>query len=129
MFAVFIGTAELLARVTRQVDADSARLTALFKDLHQNPEIGFTEVRTAGIVAKELRELGFTVTEGIGKTGVVGVLRNGPGSVVWFRADMDANGGVRETTGLPWAAKNRQRLADGSEIDAMHSCGHDAHVT
>jgi hippurate hydrolase len=119
----------LIARVNQQVDADSARLTTLFKDLHQHPEIGFTEVRTAGIVAKELRALGFTVTEGIAKTGVVGVLRNGPGPVVWFRADMDAIGGVRETTGLAWAAKARQRLPGGVEIDVMHSCGHDAHVT
>ena len=66
--------------------------------------------------------------EGIGKTGVVGVLKNGPGPTVWFRADMDSNA-VREATGLPWAATKPQRLADGTEIDVMHACGHDAHVT
>jgi amidohydrolase len=118
----------LIAKVNAAVDADSARLTAMFKDLHQNPEIAFTEKRTAAIVAKELKALGFTVTEGIGKTGVVGVLKNGAGPTVWFRADMDANA-VREATGLPYAAKAKQRLDDGSEIDAMHACGHDAHVT
>jgi amidohydrolase len=118
----------LIAKVNAAVDADSARLTAMFKDLHQNPEIAFTEKRTAAIVAKELKALGFTVTEGIGKTGVVGVLNNGAGPTVWFRADMDANA-VREATGLPYAAKAKQRLDDGSEIDAMHACGHDAHVT
>ena len=96
--------------------------------LHQHPEIAFTEKRTAAIVAKNLKELGFTVTEGVGQTGVVGVLKNGPGPTVWFRADMDSNS-VRETTGLPYAAKAKQRLADGSEIDVMHACGHDAHVT
>ncbi len=120
--------AALIGKVSAAVDADAARLTAMFKDLHANPEIAFTEKRTAGIVAKELKALGFSVTEGIGKTGVVGVLKNGAGPTVWFRADMDANA-VREATGLPYAAKAKQRLADGSEIDVMHACGHDAHVT
>ena len=63
------------------------------------------------------------------KPGVVGVLKNGPGPTLWYRADMDANGGVRETTGLPWAAMQPQTLADGSEVDVMHACGHDAHIT
>lgn len=119
---------ELIAKVEERVDADSSRLTGIFKDLHQNPEIAFTETRTAAIVAKNLRALGLAVTEGIGGTGVVGVLENGPGPTVWFRADMDANA-VRETTGLPWASIEKQRLPDGSEIDVMHACGHDAHVT
>ena len=120
--------AELIAKVQAAVDVETARLTAVFKDLHQHPEIGFTEARTAAIVAKDLRALGFTVTENVGKTGVVGVLKNGPGPTVWYRADMDANS-VREATGLPYAATAKQRLADGSEIDVMHACGHDAHVT
>jgi hippurate hydrolase len=119
---------ELLAKVQRIVDADSARLTAVFKDLHQHPELAFTETRTAGIIAKNLRGLGFKVTEGIGKTGVVGVLANGPGPTLWFRADIDANA-VKETTGLAWAAKGPQRMLDGSEVDVMHACGHDAHAT
>ncbi len=118
----------LIAKVNTAVAADTPRLTAIFKDLHQHPEIAFTETRTAAIVAKELKALGFIVTEGIGKTGVVGVLKNGPGPTVWFRADMDSNS-IREATGLPWAATAQQRLADGSEIDVMHACGHDAHVT
>ncbi|MCU0869907.1 MAG: amidohydrolase [Burkholderiales bacterium] len=120
--------AALIARASAVVDADTPRLVEMFKDLHEHPEIGFTEVRTAGIVARELRAAGFTVTEGIGRTGVVGVLANGPGPTVWFRADMDSNS-VAETTGLPWGAPKRQRLADGREIDVMHACGHDAHVT
>jgi amidohydrolase len=124
---VAIDTA-LVTKIHAAVDADTARLTAIFKDLHQHPELAFTETRTAAIVARELEALGFKVTQGIGKTGVVGVLENGPGPTVWFRADMDANA-VRETTGLPYAASAPQRLADGSEIDVMHACGHDAHVT
>jgi amidohydrolase len=118
----------VIDRVNAAVETDSARLTTMFKDIHSHPEIGFTETRTAAIVAKELKALGFEVTTGIGKTGVVGVLRNGPGKTVWYRADMDSNS-VREVTGLPYAATMPQKLADGTEQWAMHACGHDAHVT
>lgn len=118
----------LLQKVNTLVDADNDRLVAMYKDLHQHPEIAFTENRTAAVVSKELNALGFTVTEGIAHTGVVGVLENGPGPTVWYRADMDANA-VRETTGLPYAATEKQRLVDGSDIDVMHACGHDAHIT
>lgn len=121
-------SSQLLTQLNDTVASDSERLIALYKDLHQHPEIGYTEVRTAGIVSQQLRELGFDVTEGIAKTGVVGVLRNGDGPTVWYRADMDALQ-VREATGFDYAAKTKQRLADGSEIDVMHACGHDAHVT
>ena len=119
---------DLIAKVTAAVEADASRLTAIFKDLHQHPEIAFTEMRTAGVVARELKALGYEVTTGIGSTGVVGVFRNGPGPTLWFRADMDANS-VLEATGLPWAATAPQRLPDGSEIPVMHACGHDAHTT
>jgi hippurate hydrolase len=119
---------DLITKVAAAVDADAPRLTAIFKDLHQHPEIAFTETRTAGIVAKELKALGYEVTTGVGKTGVVGVFRNGPGPTLWFRADMDSNS-VLEATGLPWASTAPQRLADGSEIPVMHACGHDAHTT
>jgi amidohydrolase len=115
-------------RVSAAVDSDAARLEVVFKDLHAHPELPFTETRTAAIVAKELKALGFEVTTGIGGTGVVGVMKNGPGKTVWYRADMDANG-VEEITGLPYAATQKQKLPDGSEEWAMHACGHDAHVT
>lgn len=118
----------LIARLDATVGADAPRLTAIFKDLHAHPEIAFTETRTAALVAKELKALGFDVTTGVGKTGVVGVLKNGPGPTLWFRADMDSNS-VEEATGLPWAATKPQRLADGSDIPVMHACGHDAHTT
>ncbi|MGY3912793.1 amidohydrolase [Aeromonas piscicola] len=121
-------SSQLLTRINETVAGDSERLIALFKDFHRHPEIGYTEVRTAGIVSQQLRELGFEVTEGIAKTGVVGVLRNGAGPTVWYRADMDALQ-VREATGFDYAATAKQRLADGSETDVMHACGHDAHVT
>jgi amidohydrolase len=119
---------ETIRQIHALIDADGARLTAIFKDLHEHPEIGFTEKRTAGIVSRELKSLGYSVTEGVGGTGVVGVLRNGTGPTVWYRADMDANA-VKEETGLPYAPKAKQRLPDGSDVDVMHSCGHDAHIT
>jgi amidohydrolase len=118
----------LVAKAGAAVDADAPRLIAIFKDLHQHPELAFTETRTAAIVAKELKALGFTVTTGIGKTGVVGVLKNGAGKTLWVRADMDANG-VKEPKGVAYAASEPQKLADGTTVDAMHACGHDAHVT
>ena len=95
--------APLIAKATAAVEADAARLVGIYKDLHQNPELGFMEVRTAAIVAKELAALGLDVKTGIGKTGVVAVLENGPGPVVMYRADMDANA-VEEATGLPYAS-------------------------
>lgn len=119
---------ELVSKAKVAVDADTVRLTAMFKDIHQHPELGFMEERTAAIIAKELKDLGFEVTQGIGGTGVVGVLRNGDGPVVMYRADMDANA-VEEATGLPWASKVRVKREDGSEVPVAHMCGHDAHVT
>jgi amidohydrolase len=108
--------------------ADSLRLVDMYKDLHQNPELGFMEVRTSGIIAKELQLLGFQVITGIGKTGVVGILKNGAGPTVMYRADMDCNS-VRETTGLPYASTKIMKKEDGTETPVMHACGHDAHVT
>jgi hippurate hydrolase len=120
--------AAMIEGVGRAVDADSTRLEKIFKDLHQNPELGFMETRTAGVVARELKALGFAVQTGIGKTGVVGILRNGAGPTVMYRADMDANA-VEEATGLPYASKVRVKREDGSESPVAHMCGHDAHVT
>jgi hippurate hydrolase len=121
-------TSALVKQVGAAIDADGARLEAVYKDLHQHPELGFAETRTAGIVAKELKALGFEVRTGIGRTGVVAVLRNGRGPTVLYRADMDANA-VEEATGLPYASKVRVRREDGSESPVGHMCGHDAHVT
>ena len=101
---------------------------ALYQDLHTHPELSFGEVRTAGIVAQQLATLGFEVTTGIGRTGVVGQLRNGDGPVVLLRADMDALP-VEERTGLPYASTTRGIDPDGNDVPVMHACGHDVHVT
>jgi amidohydrolase len=104
-------------------------LLAIYQDLHAHPELGFQEHRTAGVVADRLAEIGgITVTTGIGGTGVVGVLENGDGPVVWLRADMDGLP-VQERTGLPYASTHRGTDESGVEGPTMHACGHDMHVT
>lgn len=103
-------------------------LESVYKDLHSHPELSMQETRTAGIAADHLRSAGFEVTTGVGKTGVVGLLRNGDGPVVMLRADMDALP-VQEATGLPYASKSTTTDVDGKTVPVMHACGHDTHVT
>ncbi|SHL40628.1 hippurate hydrolase [Pseudonocardia thermophila] len=105
-----------------------AALAGLYRDLHAHPELSFAETRTAGIVAARMRAVGLEVTEGVGRTGVVGVLRNGDGPTALLRADMDGLP-MREDTGLPYASTARGIDRDGADVPAAHSCGHDVHVT
>jgi hippurate hydrolase len=121
-------SAALMSKATDTVNSDVKRLENIFKDIHQNPELGFMETRTAAIVANELGELGFEVLTGIGQTGVVAIYKNGAGPTVMYRADMDANA-VEEASGLSYASKVRVMREDGSESAVAHMCGHDAHVT
>jgi amidohydrolase len=120
--------AQIAKQIKQMAHADSVRLVDVYKDLHQNPELGFMEVRTSGIIAKELKALGFELITGIAKTGVVGILKNGDGPIVMYRADMDCNS-VKEITGLPYASTRTMKKEDGTEVPVMHACGHDAHVT
>ena len=101
---------------------------ALRRDLHMHPELGYQEVRTAGKLAEKLRALGYEVTTGVGKTGVVAVLRNGKGPTVLLRADMDALP-MQEKTGLPYASVATTKTDAGETVPVMHGCGHDIHVT
>jgi amidohydrolase len=103
-------------------------LEALYIDLHRHPELSFQETRTAGVVTRHLTALGVEFEEGIGKTGVVGVIRNGEGPVVWLRADMDGLP-VKELTGLDYASTARGTDPAGTDVPVMHACGHDLHVT
>ena len=105
-----------------------AEWVEVYQDLHRNPELSFQETRTAGIVAARLRALGYDVTVGVGRTGVVGVLDNGDGPVVLLRADMDALP-VAENTGLDYASTVRGTDPEGHDVAVMHACGHDVHVT
>lgn len=98
-----------------------------YRTLHQHPELGHQEVKTAAAVVAALRSDGYEVHEKIGTTGVVGILKNGDGPVVLMRADMDALP-VAEATGLPYASTEHATDADGDVVPVMHACGHDAHV-
>lgn len=103
-------------------------LEALYTDIHAHPELSMQEVRTAGLAADRLRAAGFEVTAGVGKTGVVCLLRNGDGPTVMLRADMDALP-VKEATGLPYASTVTATDREGNTVPVMHACGHDMHVT
>jgi amidohydrolase len=109
------------------VSADLPALVELYKDLHANPELSFQEVETSKKLAARARAMGFEVTEGVGKTGVVAVMKNGDGPVVMLRADMDGLP-VIEQTGLPYASKRRAVPQTGIETGVMHACGHDTHM-
>ena len=102
-------------------------LGELFEHFHSNPELSFMENKTAERLAAEFREAGFEVTEGVGGTGVVALLENGPGPLVMMRADMDGLP-VEEKSGLSYASKAKQVDWNGDETYVMHACGHDGHV-
>ena len=120
------GAPDLSAAVKADYDK---QLGALFDWFHRNPELSFKETKTAARMAKELRAIpGMTVTEGVGGTGVVGVMKNGGGPVVLVRADMDGLP-VEEKSGLPNASKARQVGVDGVEAPVRHACGQDVHIT
>ena len=110
------------------ITEDMPGLMELYRDLHENPELSFQEVETAAKLATRAKALGFEVTENVGRTGVVAVMRNGDGPTVMLRADMDGLPLV-EKTGLPFASKRTAVPASGVETGVMHACGHDTHMT
>jgi hippurate hydrolase len=114
--------------VNQRIAAQYPSLEALYRDLHAHPELSLQEEKTSARVASELRSAGLEVTEKFGGTGVVGVLRNGPGPVLLIRTDMDALP-VKEDTGLPFASTVRAVNLSGVEVPVMHACGHDLHMT
>jgi hippurate hydrolase len=126
--AVMASTTAPAAALSDAIKADMPQLMTLYRDLHEHPELSMQEVRTPALIAPQMRKLGFEVTEHVGKTGVVAVMKNGPGPVLLIRADMDALP-VKEQTGLPFASKVRATTLDGVESDVMHACGHDTHIT
>ena len=117
----------LYAELDRRTAEVNARVVAWRRDIHEHPELGMQETRTAALVAAHLRSLGMEVREKVGGTGVVGVLRGGkPGKVVALRADMDGLP-VTEMTDLPFRSRVRTTW-NGNEVGVMHACGHDNHV-
>jgi hippurate hydrolase len=130
-FCFCLGTAAAAADTALRADVAAdyrERLAALWDHFHRNPELSGQEIETSKRLAAELRALGLEVTEGVGKTGVVAVLRNGAGPTVLLRADMDGLP-VEEKSGLPNASKVRQIDFAGVEQPVMHACGHDVHMT
>lgn len=114
--------------VDQGIEQQMPELMELYRYLHQNPELSFQESETAAHLAGMAREMGFEVTEGVGGTGVVAVMENGPGPVLLMRADMDALP-VREQTGLPFASEVVATTDEGIESPVMHACGHDTHMS
>jgi len=100
----------------------------IYKHLHAHPELSFQETKTAALVASKLKEFGYEIIDALGRTGVVGILRNGDGQTVLERADMDALP-VRENTGLPYSSTVTAVDDAGNKVGVAHACGHDAHVT
>ena len=115
------------AALSDAIKGDLPLLMDVYRDMHTHPELSMQELRTPAKMAPEMRKLGFQVTEHVGKTGLVAVLRNGPGPVLMLRADMDALP-VKEQTGLPFASQAMGKLPDGTMTSVMHACGHDTHI-
>lgn len=115
---------DLRARVAKEYPS----LGQLYRELHAQPELSFQEAKTAARLVAELQSLGLEVTPNVGGHGVVGVLRNGAGPTVMVRCDLDGLP-VKEQTGLPYASQARTTNDLGVEVDVMHACGHDVHIT
>jgi hippurate hydrolase len=121
------GGAHASGGIRTEVDAIYAQSEALYIHLHQHPELSFREQQTAATLASGLKALGFEVTTGVGRTGVVGLLKNGDGPVIMLRTELDALP-VTERTGLPFASTVRATDDDGVEVGVAHACGHDIHM-
>ena len=126
-FSVSIFAADQAIKMAIEQHYDD-HLEDLFVWFHQNPELSFLENKTAARLAEELRALGVVVTEGVGETGLVGIIENGEGPLVMIRADMDGLP-ILEDSGLSYMSRARQVNLDGDEMPVMHACGHDMHVT
>src|SRR5512132_326542 len=138
LFTFLAGSAAATAQqsLDAMIDRDLASLVTTYKTLHAAPELSHFEEKTASFFANELRALGYTVTERVGKYekpewtsyGVVAVMKNGAGPTVWLRTELDALP-VDEKTGLPYASKVKMKNDAGQEVSVMHACGHDIHIT
>src|SRR5580693_2808333 len=111
----------------KEVDAVYLEAYALYLDLHQNPELSSHETRTAAKLVSQLRALGYDVTEHVGGTGIVAILKNGSGPTIMLRTELDALP-VEEKTGLPYASKVHMKDDAGRDVPVMHACGHDLHM-
>jgi len=113
--------------VAKEVETIYPEARALYLDLHQSPELSSHESRTATRLASQLRSLGYEVTEHVSGTGIVGILKNGPGPTVMLRTELDALP-VEEKTGLSYASKVRTQDDAGHDVPVAHACGLDLHI-
>ena len=130
LLLLFLTNAALVAHTatnSKEVDSVYPDARAFYLDLHQNPELSGHETQTAAKLASRLRTLGYEVTEHVGGTGIVAMLKNGQGPTVMLRTELDALP-VEEKTGLPYASKVHTKDDSGQEVPVMHACGHDLHV-
>jgi hippurate hydrolase len=121
-----LDVAKLKSTIEASVENEYPKLDALYKDIHAHPEIAFQEVKTAAKLAAEMRAIGFEVTEGVGKTGLVAIYKNGDGPTIMVRTELDALP-MEEKTGLPYASHDKATW-NGRETFVDHSCGHDIHM-
>lgn len=132
----FLANANAQPSLDAMIDRELPALVTTYKALHAAPELSHYEEKTASFLATQLRTLGYSVTERIGKYedpqwtsyGVVALMKNGPGPTVLVRTDLDALP-VQENTGLPYASKVKTKTETGQETGVMHACGHDIHIT
>ena len=115
-------------KIKSLVEREYPSLDGIYRQIHTNPELSMFEEKTAALLAAELKELGFDVTEKVGGHGVVAVMKNGSGKTLLLRADMDALP-VKEMTGAAYASQAQVKQSSGAVVDVMHACGHDIHVT
>jgi amidohydrolase len=120
-------TASAQTASSKEIEAVYPAAHDLYIDLHRNPELSSHETQTASKLAARLRSLGYEVTEGVGGTGVVAILKNGAGPVAMLRTELDALP-VEEKTGLPYASKVHAKDDAGRDVPVMHACGHDLHM-
>ncbi|MEQ1728162.1 MAG: amidohydrolase [Vicinamibacterales bacterium] len=118
----------VMAQTPAEIDGYYPDLQALYQDLHRHPELGFQEVQTAAKLAARLRSSGYDVTTGVGRTGLVALLRNGAGPTVMLRTELDALP-LAEKTGVPFASTVVTKNLAGATVPVMHACGHDLHMT
>ncbi|MBZ5537916.1 MAG: amidohydrolase [Acidobacteriia bacterium] len=138
LFCGLLTTSGLQAQASLDslIDRNMASLVATYKTLHESPELSHHEEKTSALVASELKSFGYTVTDHVGKYnspdrvgyGVVAVMKNGPGPTVLVRTELDALP-VEEKTGLPYASKVKTKNDAGQDVNVMHACGHDIHMT
>ena len=126
---VLVGTSMQASELSEAIAEDyQAYLAPLWDHFHRNPELSLMEFKTAKRLAEELRAVGYEVTEGVGGTGVVAIMKNGPGPMLMMRADMDGLP-VVEQSGLVNASTVMMEDWDGNRVGVMHACGHDVHIT